>query len=301
MTKIRHSHRVAYLALSAVCLFWGTTYLGIRIALETLPPAYLIGIRYLISGAILLVAARVARIGIPRGREFWLTALCGVIGIGTGSVLLAVAELSIPSGSAALFYTTAPFWMVGIDVFLPHGKRPLGATLGGLLIGMFGVAYMIYPAAIHEGWNGKTWRGFLLIQGSAALWTFGSLLQKRVHSHAPPFVSGAVQQVGAGVACSLFALRVEAMPSSVGARTILAIAYLVVFGSIVGYSAFIYVVKNLPVAMVSIYYFVNPIVAVLLGWLFFREPFAWRSAMAMFIVFAGIGIVRWSESAKPSE
>jgi drug/metabolite transporter (DMT)-like permease len=188
--------------------------------------------------------------------------------------------------------------MVGIDTFLPNGKRPFGATLGGLLIGMFGVAYMIYPAASRESMSGKTWAGFLLIQGSAALWTLGSLLQKRVHSHAPPFVSGAVQQLGAGVACSLLALRIETMPHSVGTRTISAIAYLVVFGSIIGYSAFIYVVKNLPVAVVSIYYFVNPVVAVLLGWLFFREPFGWRSAIAMLIVFAGIGIVRWSESVR---
>lgn len=298
MTIVRHSHRIAYLALAAVCLFWGTTYLGIRIALETLPPVYLIGIRYLISGAILLVAARVAGIAIPRGRELWLTALCGMIGIGTGSCLLAVAELYIPSGSAALFYTTAPFWMVGIDALLPHGKKPLGATLGGLLIGMFGVAYMIYPAAMHEGINGRTWPGFLLIQGSAAFWTLGSLLQKRVHSQAPPFVSGAAQQLGAGIACLLVALRIEKMPAAVGTRTILAVAYLVVFGSVVGYSAFIYVVKNLPVAIVSIYYFVNPVVAVLLGWLFFREPFGLRSAMAMLIVFAGIGIVRWSEFSK---
>ena len=298
MSTLRHSHRIAYLALAAVCLFWGTTYLGIRIALETLPPAYLIGIRYLISGTILLLAARLAGIAIPRGRELWLTALCGVIGIGTGSGLLAVAELYIPSGSAALFYTTAPFWMVGMDAFLPSGKRPLGATLGGLLIGMSGVAYMIYPAAMQEGMSGKTWPGFLLIQCSAASWTLGSLLQKRVHSNAPPFLSGAVQQLAAGAACSLLALRVEKMPPVVGTRATLAIAYLVVFGSIVGYSAFIYVVKNLPVAIVSIYYFVNPVVAVLLGWLVFREPFRLRSAVAMLIVFAGIGIVRWSESAK---
>jgi drug/metabolite transporter (DMT)-like permease len=297
LTTTRHSHRVAYLALAAVCFFWGTTYLAIRVSLETLPPAYLIGIRYLISGSLLLVAASLAGIALPRGRELWLTALCGVIGIGTGSGLLAVAELYIPSGSAALFYTTAPFWMVGLDAFLPHGKKPLAATLGGLLVGALGVAYMIYPAAIHEGMRGKTWPGFLLIQASAAAWTLGSLLQKRVHSQAPPFVSGAMQQLAAGVAGALLALKFEKMPAAVGTRSIWAVAYLVVFGSIVGYSAFIYMVKNLPVAIVSIYYFVNPVVAVLLGWLVFRESFGLRPAVAMAIVFTGIGIVRWSEGA----
>jgi drug/metabolite transporter (DMT)-like permease len=289
---------MAYLALAAVCFFWGTTYLGIRVALETLPPAYMLGIRYVLSGGILLLAAKLAGIAIPRGRELWLTALCGVIGIGTGNGFLALAELRIPSGTAALFYTTAPFWMVGIDAFLPHGKKPLLATVGGLFVGVFGVAYMIYPAAMHEGMSGNTWPGFLLIQLSAAGWTLGSLLQKRVHSHAPPFVSGAVQQFAAGIAFIVSGASFEKMPAVVGTRATLAVAYLVVFGSIVGYSAFIYVVKNLPVAIASTYYFVNPLVAVSLGWLFFREPFGMRSAIAMLIVFAGIGIVRWSERAK---
>jgi drug/metabolite transporter (DMT)-like permease len=272
--------------------------LGIRIALETIPPAYMLGIRYVFSGGILLIATKLAGIALPRGRELWLTALCGVIGIGLGNGFLAFAEMRIPSGTAALFYTTAPFWMVGLDAFLPHGKKPLLATIGGLLVGVCGVAYMIYPAAMHEGMSGNTWPGFLLIQMSAAGWTFGSLLQKRVHSQAPAFVSGAVQQFAVGITFVLLGVLFEKMPRAVGTRAPLAVAYLVVFGSIVGYSAFIYVVKNLPVAIASIYYFVNPLVAVSLGWLFFREPFGVRSAVAMLIVFAGIGIVRWSERAK---
>ena len=289
---------MAYLALAAVCFFWGTTYLAIRISLETLPPALMLGIRYVLSGGALLVGAKVAGLPIPRGRELWLTALCGVIGIGSGNGFLALAELRIPSGTAALFYTTAPFWMVGIDSFLPQGKKPLLATILGLFVGLFGVAYMIYPAAIHEGMHGNTWPGFLLIQLSAAGWSLGSLLQKRVHSHAPPFITGAVQQFAMGVASLSFGAVFEKMPAVVGTRATLALLYLVIFGSIVGYSAFIYVVKNLPVAIASTYYFVNPLVAVVLGWLFFREPFGVRSAIAMLIVFAGIGIVRWSERAK---
>jgi len=294
----RQAHRIAYLALAAVCFFWGTTYLAIRISIETIPFAYMLGIRYVLSGGILLLVAKMSGIAIPRGRELWLTALCGVVGIGTGNGFLALAEYRIPSGTAALFYTTAPFWMVGLDAFLPHGKRPLAATIIGLFVGVFGVAYMIYPAAMHEGLGGKTWPGFLLIQLSAAGWSIGSLLQKRVHSHAPPFVSGAVQQFAVGVAMFIGGVSFERMPAVVGTRATLAIIYLVIFGSIIGYSAFIYVVKTLPIAIASIYYFVNPIVAVLLGWFFFREPFGVRAAVAMLIIFAGIGIVRWSERAK---
>ena len=107
-------NRLAYLALLVVCFFWGTTYLAIRVGLEGLPPLYLIAIRYVISGTLLLVAAASARIALPRGRELWLTAGCGVICIGIGNSLLAIAETYIPSGLAALFYTTTPFWMVGV-------------------------------------------------------------------------------------------------------------------------------------------------------------------------------------------
>jgi drug/metabolite transporter (DMT)-like permease len=104
-----------------------------------------------------------------------------------------------------------------------------------------------------------------------------------------------VQQLATGLVCGALALAFEKRPPAAGTRGILAMGYLVVFGSIVGYSAFIYVVKNLPVAIVSIYYFVNPIVAVFLGWVFFREAFGFRAALAMGIIFVGIGVVRRSE------
>lgn len=286
------------MALAAVCILWGTTYLGIRIGLEGLPPFYLIGIRYVISGSILLVAARLGGLAIPRGRELWLTAICGVICIGVGNGFLALAETFIPSGLAALFYTTAPFWMVGIDALLPNGKRPLGMTVIGLLVGLSGVIYLIYPAAIVEGFQGKTVVGFWLLQISAAGWVLGALLQKRVASKSMPFVSGAVQQVAAGLSMFVPAAITESLPPHLPLRTVYAITYLVIFGSIIGYSSFIYAVARLPVAVVSIYTFVNPIVAVFLGWLVFREPFGGRGLVAMIVVFSGIGLVRWSESAK---
>ncbi len=290
--------RLAYGALAAVCVFWGTTYLGIRIALESLPPVYLIAIRYTISGGILLVAAVLGGFRLPRGRELVYTAVCGVICIGIGNSFLAIAELLIPSGLAALFYTVAPFWMVGMDAMLPGGKRPLSSTLAGLGIGLTGVVFLVLPAARHEGINGHTVLGFLLLQLSAAGWVLGSLLQKRVRACSLPFVSGAVQQFAAGLVLFLPAGIFEKLPPAVTHRSEWAIAYLVVFGSIVGFTAFIYSMTHLPVAIVSIYTFVNPVVAILLGWLFFREPFGERELIAMLIIFAGIGLVRWSETKR---
>lgn len=269
--------------------------------MEGLPPLFLIAIRYVISGSILLLAARISGLAIPRGRQLWMTAACGVICIGVGNGFLAIAETYIPSGLAALFYTTAPFWMVGVDGLLPHGKRPLVTTVLGLLLGLSGVVYLIYPAAAGEGIHGKTILGFLLLQISAIGWVLGSLLQKRVQSEAMPFVSGAVQQLAAGLAVFIPAAVNEHLPHHLSMRPIYAVAYLVIFGSIVGYSSFIYAMAKLPVAIVSIYTFVNPIVAVFLGWVFFRESFGTRGVTAMAIIFSGIAVVKRSESKKAPE
>ena len=207
--------RLAYLALAAVCVFWGTTYLGIRLGLESFPPLYLIAIRYVISGSLLLGAAALSGATIPRGRELLQTAVCGVICIGIGNGLLAIAELYIPSGLAALFYTVAPFWMIGVDALLPGGKRPVMITMGGLALGLAGVAFLVYPAAASEGFHGRQLSGFFLIEISTAGWVIGALLQKRVRARAQPFVSGAVQQLAAGLAVFIPAGMVEKMPHTV--------------------------------------------------------------------------------------
>jgi drug/metabolite transporter (DMT)-like permease len=297
---ISDRHRLAYAALVAVCFFWGTTYLGIRIALETIPPIYLIAIRYVISGSILLLAAALGGFHIPRGRELLYTGICGVICIGIGNSFLALSELLIPSGLAALFYTTAPFLMVGIDAILPGGKRPLLSTLAGLCIGLIGVAILVLPAARREGLSGHTVSGFLLLELSAVGWVLGALLQKRVASRALPFVNGAVQQLAAGLSLFLPAAPFEKFPHAVSLRSELAVVYLIIFGSIVGFTSFIYSMTHLPVAIVSIYTFVNPVVAILLGWLFFREPFGTPELTAMLIIFLGIALVRWSEANRRS-
>ncbi len=281
-----------------MCVLWGTTYLGIRIAIEALPPFYFLAIRYTISGAILLIAVRIAGVQLPRGRELLATSACGIICIGVGNGCLAVAEQWVPSGMAALFFTTCPFWMIGIDALLPGGRRPFGWTIRGLLVGLAGVVILVMPGALREGIRGGTLLGFLVLQLSAVGWATGALLQKRVETQALPLVSGAVQQFAAGLAMFIPAAMFEKAPTSISVQPALAVAYLVVFGSIIGFSSFIYCMSRLPVAVVSLYTFVNPVIALFLGWLFFREPFGHRDLLAMLIIFAGIGIVRWSESSK---
>jgi len=289
-------NRLAYLSLAAVCFFWGTTYLGIRIGLEGLAPFYLIAIRYVLSGGVLIAGAALAGMRLPRGRELVLTSLCGLACITVANSALVFTELYIPTGLTALFYTTAPFWMVGVNALLPRGAKPMALTVGGLLVGVSGVVFLVYPAAVQEGFRGRTLQGFLLMQLSVVAWVTGALLQKRVLTQVAPLVTGAVQQFAGGLATFALAAFFEKAPRHLAMRPAIALIYLITIGSIVGYSAFIYAMHHLPVALVSIYMFVNPIVAVFLGYLFFREPFSYRAATAMLVIFVGIVIVRWSEA-----
>ncbi|MGP0074742.1 MAG: EamA family transporter [Bryobacteraceae bacterium] len=288
----RHPHFQAYLALAAVCFFWGTTYLGIRIALESMAPQVLMGLRYTISGIILLAVAYFSKAHLPTGRELWYTALYGVMIIGTGTGCLVFAEQWVPSGLAAVFITLSPFWMIGIDALIPGGERLHGPTILAMLVGFAGTTLLVAPEIVSEGFGGPLLRGFLLIELGCGGWCLGSILQRRHQTKAHPVVSGAVQQLATGLVFAVPALFTKPHPSTWSARSVGAVAYLVVFGSIVGYSAYSFVLDRLPVSVVSIYNYINPIIAVFLGWLFFREHFGAQQLGAMVIIFAGVALVK---------
>ena len=288
----RHPHFQAYLALAAVCFFWGTTYLGIRIALESMTPAVLMALRYTISGIILLAVAYFSKAHIPSGRELWYTALYGVIIIGTGTGCLVYAEQWVPSGLASVFITVSPFWMVGVEALIPGGARLHGPTIVAMLVGLAGTILLVAPEAMQEGFGGPLLRGFLLLQIGCAGWALGSILQRRHQTKAHPVVSGAVQQLATGLAFAVPALLTKPHPATWSVRSVGAVAYLVVFGSIVGYSAYTFVLDRLPVSVVSIYNYINPIIAVFLGWLFFREHFGLQELIAMLIIFVGVALVK---------
>ncbi|MDQ6704496.1 MAG: EamA family transporter, partial [Acidobacteriota bacterium] len=132
--------RKAYLALAAVCFFWGTTYLGIRIALEAFPPAVLVSTRFLISGGIMVAVSLRRGAHLPRGRELAMASLCGVLILGIGNGALAYSELLIPSGLASLFITISPFWLIGIEALIAGGAPLHGPTILGMIAGFSGTA-----------------------------------------------------------------------------------------------------------------------------------------------------------------
>lgn len=261
-------------------------------ALETFPPILLVGVRFVASGLILLAAAWIGGAHIPRGRELWVSAFTGIIGLGGGNGCLTFAEMSIPSGLAALIITTSPFWMVGIEAAMPGGERLHRPTIIGMLVGLCGAALLVSPGAASVSAGSGAVQGFLLLQFGNACWAFAGIYQRRQEMKAHPVVTGAVQQLAAGMAFMLATVVVPEHPVQWSFRGVAALVYLILFGSIVGYSAYIYALMHLPVAIVSIYPYVNPIVAVALGWLFYREPFGLLETVAMIVIFAGVTIVK---------
>jgi drug/metabolite transporter (DMT)-like permease len=255
-------------------------------------------IRYTISGSVMLIGALLTGAHLPRGRELWTTAGWGLVTLGFGNGCLVFAEEWVPSGLAALFVTTSPFWLVGIEALAPRGEKLHWPTARAMLIGMAGVAFLVGGQAT-VGSNPRAIQAFLLLQLGCAGWSLGSIAQRKTTAKAHPFISGAVQQFAIGIAFAIPAiLRRE--PIHWSTRGTLAVIYLMIFGSIVGYSAYVFAMDRLPVAVASIYTYVNPIVAVLLGWIVYHEQFGVREGIAMAIIFIGVWMVKRASHVTPA-
>lgn len=265
-------------------------------ALESFPPAILMCTRYFLSGAILLIVAKIKGSHIPRGRELRWSALCGVLIIGVGTGALVYAEQTVPSGLASLIITLSPFWFVTFEALLPGGAPIHAPTIVGMIVGFGGASLLLLPSAGSAPMGLNLLKGILVLQIGMIGWCLGSILQRRQPVEAHPIVMGAVQQVASSVAFLPVAILAPHPPIVFRARAVWALAYLVVFGAIIGYSAYAYAISRLPVAVVSIYPYINAVVAVALGWLVYREPFGRRQLLAMFVIFCGVAIVKWQNT-----
>jgi drug/metabolite transporter (DMT)-like permease len=287
----RHPLFLPYLALAAVCLVWGTTYLGIRMALETFPPLELISIRFTLSGGILLLFAWARGLHVPKGRELRAACLSGLLVLGIGNGALVFAEVWVPSGLAGIIVTLSPFWMVGAEALLPGGEPLHWPTIGAMIVGLAGVSLLFTPDS-GASLSPALLSGLLVLQIGMAGWCFGSIYQRRNAGRAHPAIAGGVQQLAAGVILAPFAAFLPQPAIHWSARGVGALWYLVIFGSIVGYSAYAYALDRLPVAIASVYPYVNAIVAVALGWLIYREPFGKREALSMGVIFVSVALVK---------
>jgi drug/metabolite transporter (DMT)-like permease len=285
---------LAYFAWVVVCVLWGTTYLGIHVALETIPVALLAGLRWLLAGAILAAVLPLMGQRLPALRMWPSIAVIGFLMAVVGNGGVVWAQQYVPSGLAAVLVAMVPFWTVIVEALLPTGERVTRWTIAGLTLGFTGIIVLVWPELTLEGGAGVSFLwGVVALQIACAGWALGTSYLKRNPTNGSPMGSLAVQMLLSGVMLiAIASVTGEWARLSFSPRTLGAMAYLVVFGSIVGYTAYMYALKNLPVSTVSLYAYVNPVIAVLLGALVLNEPFTLRIALASLLVFGGIGIVK---------
>lgn len=261
-------------------------------ALETFPPFLLVSVRYIISGTLTLAFGLWKGMHIPRGRELAVACFSGLLVLGVGNGALAVAETMIASGLAGLILTMQPFWFVGFEALLPGGERLHAPIVGAMALGLAGACLLVLPDLGPNAESHNKVTGTLVLGIGMAGWCFGSIYQRRKSGLAHPVIAGGVQQLAAGLAMAPLAALVPHHAIHWSARGVSALFYLVIFGSLAGYSAYVYAMDRLPVAIVSIYPYINAVVAVTLGWLFYREPFGLREALATVVIFMAVTLVK---------
>ena len=261
------------LAFGLVYLFWGSTYLAIDIAVQTIPPALMCGLRFLVAGIVMLaVCAAMGRKILYTPRQIALAAVVGLLLLMGGNLTLSYAELTVSSGLAALIVAITPLWFLVLDSLLLGDHHISRRGKAGLLLGIVGLFVLVWPQ-LKAGTLGhrELWASISLIGGSFS-WALGSVLSKRWQSGMDVFSATAWQVIAAGVGNFIFGLfKGDLAHVTWTSRSLGAVAYLVVCGSWIGYTAYIWLLEHVPTSKVSTYAYVNPVVAVFLGWLILHE------------------------------
>lgn len=295
-TSTRKEKITAYAAWGAVCLFWGTTYLAIRIGVKTVPPALFGGLRFLTAGLIFLSYLRWRGHAFPQRRELLDVVIVGIALLVTSNGLVIWAEQWVPSGIAALLVATLPFWMAGFEAALPSGERLTVRKVLGIVIGFSGLMILLSPE-IKSSFDLAYLQGVVALLLAPLCWSAGSVYSKSRPAKSHPLMAAAMQMIVAGIVLILTGVMFgEWKRFSFGAEGLAATAYLIVFGSIVGYGSFIYALAKLPATKVAMYAYINPVIAVILGWLILNERMDLSMLLATAIVLLGVVLVKSSRS-----
>ena len=289
------TRRHAYFAWITVCLVWGTTYLAIRVALESIPPLLMAGMRYTAAGTILALVLKLRGERLPGPRAWPSLVILGLLMLGFGNGGVVWAEQTVPSGLTAVLVATSPFWITGFDLIL-GGERLTTRRWVGLLIGFVGIVALVWED-LQVGDRRAFLVGVVASQVACIGWAIGSLYaRRRGHGDAREenvLATAAFEMLFGGLALVAAAgVHHEYGALTVTPRSASALAYLIVFGAVIGFAAYAYALKHLPIATVSLYAYINPVIAVFLGVLILNEPFGIREVMAAAVVLAGVALVR---------
>lgn len=278
-------------AFAAVYLIWGSTYLAIRYAIETLPPFTMAGVRFVIAGAILYGSARLRGAAPPVARHWSPALTIGALLLLVGNGGVVWAELLLPSGLTALLIATEPLYVVVLDWLRPGGRRPTSSVIGGLILGFLGAALLFAPWT-GPGGTPVSWIGAAAVLFASFCWAAGSLYSIRAAQPESPFLATGMQMLcGGGLLLLAGMLAGEWISLNLAAaslRSWLAVAYLLVFGSLIAFTAYVWLFRATTPARASTYAYVNPVVAVFLGWLLAGEVVTQRMMIAAAVIIGAV-------------
>ncbi len=292
----RPSRLLVAAALASVYIVWGSTYLTIRFATESIPPLLMAGCRFLFAGVLMYAVARCLGAPRPTARHWRSSAIIGFCLLACGNGGVTVAEQWVTTGVAALFVATVPMFLVLFGWWSGVTRRPSGWTVFGLALGFGGIVTLAGSSlqgniALNHG----VYLGMGILICGSALWAGGSLYSKTAHVSPSPFLSAAMQMIAGGVMMlTLSAVIGEAArfhPYAVSQKSLLCFGYLVVFGSIVAFTAYIWLMRVCPPALVATYAYVNPAVAVMLGVVFGGETLSARLLQGGSLIVASVAII----------
>jgi len=292
--------RIAF-AFAAVYLIWGSTYLAIRFAVQTLPPLTMASVRFLVAGTVLYLLAR--RRGAENATPIqWRSAaiIGGLLLLG-GNGGVCLAERVVPSGIACLLITTVPLWMTLLESLRPGGTLPSRIAVFGLILGFGGVYLLVDPGSSTT--NAPIDRtGVALLLGASLFWSIGSLYSKHASLPRSPFLSTSMQMLAGGAMLAIAGLIAGEWGSvaveNISVQSVVALAYLIVFGALVGFTAYVWLLQVAAPSKVATYAYVNPVVAVLLGWAIADETVTGQTLIAMVVIVLAVVCITASK-AKP--
>ena len=281
------------LAYGAIYVIWGSTYLAILFAIASIPPFLMAGIRFLTAGSLIMVWMRLKGAPAPTAPQWRSAAIIGFLLLVVGNGALSWAEQRVPSGIAALIIASIPAMVVILE-FLATGVRPSGTTAGGLFLGSVGTLILVDPARL-TGSGGVDLVGAGVLMVGSLSWAYGSLYSRRAEQASPALQSTGMQMASGGVLLMLVGVISGELssfaPGSVTLKSILAVAYLIVFGSLIAFSSYIWLLKVSTPARVSTYAFVNPLIALVLGWLFAGEELSARVLVASVLTVVAVALI----------
>ncbi|MDI6770823.1 MAG: drug/metabolite exporter YedA [Anaerolineales bacterium] len=290
-----------WIALLAIYIIWGSTYLAIRYAVESIPPFLMAGTRFLIAGILLYTWRRLAGDPAPTARQWRSTAIIGLLLLLGGNGLVSWAEQTVPSGIAALLIGTIPLWMVLTESIRRGGVKPGLSAVIGLIIGFGGILVLIWPLLMGTSDHINP-LGVVALLFAAFSWAVGSVYSKSAELPPSSLMTTAAEMLTGGLGLYFIGALLGEWKmldfATITSRSWLGLAYLTVLGSLVGFVAYAWLLRHAPISLVATYAYVNPLVAILLGSLLAQELFSARILIAALIIIGSVVLINYSRQAK---